>query len=340
MRLLAKHNHPVGKLIFSPDSRRLLVISRTGSGEVFDSDAIRLWDVAAGTSQVLPGVFHPGFSIGRTADGFKPSSTAARALHPVFTPDGQSVLYVGGDGGTPPGLALRLFDLASGTATVLTVPDRGPRDFGRPLFTPDGSRLLSFSPWTSGRTTGGLVLNWTTYPAWQPAGQWRIIEPIDRDLARRNIFAAACSPCGKMLTTVSGFGLMVFDVQTGERLHFREVKAEQSAPFLAYHSSGRQLAFGSGTRVAVFDTRSWEQVAELRQKKKHVLSGAFTPDGRWFLTASNEETVKCWDTATWTLKRDYAWEIGGLRSVAVAPDGMTAAVGGDSTEVVLFDLDD
>ena len=33
-------------------------------------------------------------------------------------------------------------------------------------------------------------------------------------------------------------------------------------------------------------------------------------------------------------------EIGGLRSVAVAPDGMTAAAGGDSTKIVLFDLDD
>jgi WD40 repeat protein len=81
-------------------------------------------------------------------------------------------------------------------------------------------------------------------------------------------------------------------------------------------------------------------VAELLQKRKHILSGAFTPDGRWFLTASNEETVKCWDAATWTLKREYAWEIGGLRSVAVAPDGMTAAAGGDKAAIVLFDLDD
>jgi WD40 repeat protein len=133
---------------------------------------------------------------------------------------------------------------------------------------------------------------------------------------------------------------MAFDVQTEQRVHSRQVKPEQSAPFLAYHPGGRQLAFGWGAKVAVCDTGTWEQVAEMRQERKHILSGAFTPDGRSFLTASNEETVKCWDTASWTLKREYAWEIGGLRSVAVAPDGMTAAAGGDSTEVILFDLDD
>jgi WD40 repeat protein len=93
-------------------------------------------------------------------------------------------------------------------------------------------------------------------------------------------------------------------------------------------------------KVAVFDTGTWEQVAEVRQKRKHIFSGAFTPDGRCFLTAGNEKTVKCWDTATWTFKREYAWEIGGLRSVAVAPDGMTAAAGGDRKKVILFDLDD
>ncbi len=81
-------------------------------------------------------------------------------------------------------------------------------------------------------------------------------------------------------------------------------------------------------------------MAEVRQNRKHILSGAFTPDGQSFLTASNEETVKCWDTAGWSLKCEYARDIGGLRSVAVAPDGMTAAVGGETAKIVVFDLDD
>jgi WD40 repeat protein len=326
MRLLTGHKYPIGKLTFSPDSRWLLLTSARGIGEVYESDAVRLWDVAVGKSRVL-----------------------RRAFHPVFTPDGRSVLYVEKDDDFPPQfaqLSLQLFDLASGKAAPLTISGRGPGEFGEPLFTPDGRRLLSLSLWVSGPVLDGLVFNWTAYPSWEPAGQWRMRERSDPARTALNIFAAAFSPCGKTLATVSELGLALFDVATGGLSHCRDVGPNETAAlarsvrFLAYHPCGRQLAFASGTKMTVFDTRTWDTVAELSQKRKHILSGAFTPDGCCFLTASNEETVKCWDTATWTLKREYAWEIGGLRSVAVAPDGMTAAAGGDKAKIVLFDLDD
>jgi WD40 repeat protein len=310
MRLLTDHYHPIGSLTFSPDSRRLLATSH-GDYTLFQPGAVRLWDLAAGTSQVLP----------------------PEALHPVFTPDARSVLYVGEEDGTPRS-SLRLFDLTSGTAAPLTVLDRETRDFGKPLFTPDGSRLLS-SSWER----SGLMLNWTAYPGWQPVGQWLVNERIDPVLARLDTVVAAFSPCGKALTVATALGLVVFDAGTGERTHSRKVGPRKFVRFLAYRPDGRQVAFGSDTKVAVFDTRTWDAVAELRQRN-HFLSGAFTPDGRRFLTASTAETVKCWDTASWTLSREYAWGVGGLRTVAVAPDGMIAAAGGDQTDVVLFDLDD
>jgi WD40 repeat protein len=312
MRLLTEYWHPVGKLTFSPDSRWLLATSRPGTDGVYIAGAVRLWDLAAGTSQVLH-----------------------QALFPVFTPDGRSVLYVDKDGGR------QLFDLASGMAAPLTLPDREPGSFWRPLFAPDGSRLLSISHERAPVVPGGAdVLYWTAYPGWQPIGEWRLNERFDPALAPRHILAVAFSPDGKVLATVSERGLLLFDVKTGKPSRQRDLDLKQTVHFLAYHPGGRQLAFGSGTRVSVFDTRSWKQVAEVRQSRKHILSGAFTPDGRCLLTASNEETVKCWDTAGWFLKREYAWEIGALRSVAVAPDGMTAAAGGDSTEIIIFDLND
>ncbi len=314
MRLLTDHYHPIETLTFSPDGRRLLATSY-GDSAMFQPGAVRLWDLAAGTSQVLP----------------------PEASPPVFTPDARSVLYVGEEDETTQS-SLRLLDLASGTTVPLTVGDRWTNDFGKPLFTPDGSRLLSLSPSGAyGPVPGALVLNWTAYPGWQPVGEWRMNERFDP--APRNLFAAAFSPCGKTLATVSELGLVLFDVATGELTHNRQVEVKRFPRFLAYRPDGRQLAFGADTKLTVFDTRTWDGVAELRQKN-HFLSGAFTPDGRRFLTASTAETVKCWDTATWTLSREYAWGVGGLRSVAVAPDGLTAAAGGDQTDVVLFDLDE
>jgi WD40 repeat protein len=383
MRLLTGQNFPIGMLAFSPDARWLLVTSRAGYGSVFGGDTVCIWDLAAGTSRMLPRAFHSVTTTEfQTTGGFDTASTAARTLHPVFTPDSRSVFYVGAGAeappsdpvsrsgislahtiqwllgetppfdpesrsvlfvgasvGLPPRLALRLFDLKSGTSVVLTIPGCRPLDFGKPLFTSDGKRLLSFTPWEPGHAPGVLVLNWTSYPEWQPVGRWSTNEQLDNTLARRNIFAAAFSPGGKALATVSGLGLVLFDTETGAQTHSRKVDLNQLTRFLAFQPAGRQLVFGSGPKVTVFDANTWNPVAELRHKRKHFHSGAFTPDGRRFLTVSNEATVKCWDTADWTLTGEYAWRAGNLRSLAIAPDGMTAVAGGDTGEIVHFDLD-
>jgi WD40 repeat protein len=316
MRLLTEHSHPIDKLTFSPDSRWLLATARhRGSDGVYIAGAVRLWDLAAGTSQVLQG-----------------------ALFPVFTPDGRSVLYAERADNFLQ-LSLRLFGLASGKSTSLTLTGREPGNFWRPLFAPDGSRLLSFGSEGIGLARGA-VLYWTAYPSWQPIGEWRLNERFDPAAAPRDILTVAFSPDGKTLAALSERGLMLFDVATGKPSPRPDIDLKQTPHFLAYHPGGRYLALGWGNKVTIFDTRTREWVAEVRQSRKHILSGAFTPDGRCFLTASNEETVKCWDTAGWSLKREYAWEIGALRSVAIAPDGMTAAAGGDSTDIVLFDLED
>jgi WD40 repeat protein len=66
---------------------------------------------------------------------------------------------------------------------------------------------------------------------------------------------------------------------------------------------------------------------------------AFSPNGRWHATTTNDTTVTMWDTATWQPARRYGWKVGRLRAVAFAPDGLTCAAGSDSGKVVLFDVD-
>jgi hypothetical protein len=38
--------------------------------------------------------------------------------------------------------------------------------------------------------------------------------------------------------------------------------------------------------------------------------------------------------------REYNWKVGGLTALAVAPDGLTAAVAGSEKKIVVWDLDD
>ena len=65
---------------------------------------------------------------------------------------------------------------------------------------------------------------------------------------------------------------------------------------------------------------------------------AFTPDGQHLLTSSTDGTVCRFDTTDFALADRLAWGLGPLHSVAVAPDGLTAAAGGDAGRVVVWDV--
>ncbi len=73
--------------------------------------------------------------------------------------------------------------------------------------------------------------------------------------------------------------------------------------------------------------------------RKQFTGVAFHPHGRYLLTASNDKSVKLWDLTCGQVVRSYDWSAGRMRSVAVAPDGLTAAAGSDENLVVIFDLD-
>src|SRR5207244_3481836 len=107
----------------------------------------------------------------------------------------------------------------------------------------------------------------------------------------------------------------LFDAAGGGLLFRHPFKVVQEECRLAFHPDGRRLAVGSGTRLAVLDTDSRREVAEVTQAKKFFLHAAFTPDGRHLATVSNEETVKLWDPASGRLVTEYAWQVGGLRCV-------------------------
>jgi WD40 repeat protein len=72
--------------------------------------------------------------------------------------------------------------------------------------------------------------------------------------------------------------------------------------------------------------------------KKHCTGVAFhTADG-YLLAAGNDGAVRKLDAASWKPVGGYTWKAGKARSVAVAPDGLTAAVGTSTGRVIVFDL--
>lgn len=66
---------------------------------------------------------------------------------------------------------------------------------------------------------------------------------------------------------------------------------------------------------------------------------AFHPSSRILAAASNDQSIKFFETDSWTLLGTFTWNSGKMRSVAFSPDGTVAAAGGSAGQVVLWDVD-
>jgi WD40 repeat protein len=66
---------------------------------------------------------------------------------------------------------------------------------------------------------------------------------------------------------------------------------------------------------------------------------AFDPTSRLLAVASNDSTIKLFETEHWSQLSSFSWGSGKMRSVCFAPDGLTAAAGSSSGQVVIWDVD-
>jgi WD40 repeat protein len=110
---------------------------------------------------------------------------------------------------------------------------------------------------------------------------------------------------------------------------------------LAITPDGRLLAALDQWSVLVWDlSRPEKPVAEMTLWTNRCLTGLdFDPSGRLLAVTCNDETVRLYDTATWGVARQFAWDVGRMRSVAFSPDGSRAAAGSDIGRVVVWDVD-
>ncbi len=231
----------------------------------------------------------------------------------IFSPDGKTLVTGGWNG--------KVCLWAAGSGKRLAQMDWYFRYVNSLAFTPEGGRLFG--------TCGNDVKAWDVDGAASP-----ILLGIDHP--DPPVWSVAVSPDGQTLASGGSKGaLRLYDLAEGQVRAAR--KQRGGIRTLAFSPDGAILAVTVGRSVLLCGTQKLEQRAALKGHSDSVISVVYTPDGRGLVTASWDRTVRTWDA---TGRQTGCWDFGVGRAfaVAVAPDGMTAAAGGEEPVVVLWDL--
>jgi WD40 repeat protein len=166
-------------------------------------------------------------------------------------------------------------------------------------------------------------------------------EPISKLRYREQsqpIWSLAFARQGKTLAIgLSNGTVILWDFLQGRELcrlpHSAGVRA------LAFSPSGDTLVTAPATPALVWDLSTQSIRHRFGEPKHAIESLAFGPDNALLFTGCLDSTVRLWNTRTGREYHRFDWQLGPIHAVAVAPDGMTAAAGGDSGDIVLFDVD-
>jgi WD40 repeat protein len=301
MRIIRAPGPSINALAFAPDGRTL-------ASAVYP--VVRLHDLAAGTI-LQEWIGSPNHC-------------------PVaFTSDGQRLVYG-----------------ASGGNCIFVRPIQGG---GRAIRIPSRFHGFSLDPHRDVVATFGQVVQEWSLSTGQPLPD-RTIEPYDRPGGKLlSIQGFTFSADGRRAAIALGrvqqkrwkTRIVFLDAVTGTLGIGAEIEFRYELPrTLTFSPDGRRLVGLCGPVLRVWDADTANEISPQQSGRRHLQDLAFTPNGRRLITVSNDKTASIWDTSTWAVVGGYEWKVGNLRSVAVSPDGLLVAAGGDSGKIVVWDNDD
>jgi WD40 repeat protein len=155
------------------------------------------------------------------------------------------------------------------------------------------------------------------------------------------------SPDGKLLASGGKTGeIKLWDAATGSEVATLHASYQNIIWSLAFSPDGKYLAAGEGGMeafglatghlVTVWDISSRQIVKALSGHANDVRAVAFSPDGKFLVSGSFDDTIRFWDLASWqqivTLKTDK------VQSLAFSADGKRLVSGGRDKTVKLWDV--
>jgi WD40 repeat protein len=258
--------------VFSPDSRRLLLVSNNQTAQV--------WDVASG--RAIAGPIRDEAEMeyaeqhnnqGVSSIGFAGPAHPARRFTGDFSPDGKYVAVA-------TGFSARIWDAATGRAVMGPLRHRG--FVNSVSFSRDGRSLLTWSSLDATARLWDVPTGHATGVAFHPNGR---------------IIMATLSPNREYIATSAyDHTVQTWNARTGKQVS--TIKQAEQTTFVEFSPDSKRLVTVSGNAARVWNAASGKSISAPMSHSALLASAAFSPDGNFVITASEDHTVGIFSAAT------------------------------------------
>lgn len=305
MRVLNAEIGEVNGLAFSPDGRALAA--------AVEDQGVFLWNLDNDD---------PPLQLDPTA------RRNTRTLY--FTPDSRAVGWAGSTG-------WKVFDRTRKRVAQLSLDAGGQLTWITQ--TPDGSRVVSDHSFPE-----SSLIAWKSVDGGGWEQEWSVSK------ADLGFHSTTVCPTGRRVATLARSATGRVRWETPFRLQLRSGvsgRVEATCPYshnypcgLAFSPNGELLVGVHDMSLMIWAVPDLGEPRLVRNNsRQHFTAAAFHPTGRYLFASSNDNSVHVFDAYSWDRVARFTWKLGRLRAVAVSPDGMLAAAGGDNGEVLVWDVD-
>ena len=340
--VLVGDTHRIGSLTFSPTRE-------TVAGGTWDN-TVQLWNLETG-------------KLLKTLIGHRDLNTRSMSIGFItYSNDGKMLASVGWEDRT-----IRIWDVETGQ--LLQTIDERPKRILSVAFSPDSRTLASAEEdskiriWDVG--TGELLKTLTGHTSevntmtYSPDGTTLVSGSWDKTIRFWNastgkllktltehtdvVDTVIYAPDGKTVTSMSSYDgtIRFWDAETTKLLKTITGHTGSFGRAVAFSPDGTTLAnVGTGDNtIPIRDVQSRQLLRTLTGHTDIVVSVAYSPDGRNFVSADWDGHIRMWNVETGQLEKTLTGHEEGVPSLVYSPDGTTLMSGSWDNTIRIWDVD-